>query len=46
MVILILPGGLGLVLFLERVGEATVLVVAVGALPLGFFGSSWAWLGG
>ena len=36
MVILILLEGLGLVLFSKRVGEATVGVAAVGALPLGF----------
>ena len=35
MVILILLGGLGLVLFPKRVGEATVGVAAIGALPLG-----------
>ena len=36
--ILILLGGLGLGLFLKRVGEATVGFASVGALPLGFSG--------
>ena len=40
MVILISPGGLGLVLFLKGL-ERTLGVAAVGALPLGFSGQAW-----